>query len=346
MRAMENSIDDRLSNLPDSILYHILKFVESVEAVRTSVLSRRWRCVWKHVPSLHLSDYSFGENYLLFLSSFKVLSCRYRVNIDKFRYLNFDDEDEPELCQRVIQYAFTHNVQHIDINLEPYVKFSELFGSVSNCCLKSLVLSGVSFDVGSSCFQMLTTLDMDCCRLLQDHLDLSVNFPCLVNFEMAPCSQTGIKVYAPQLLNMKLYGYHDYSIEIVAPKLEFFSIVSWVTDDDFLGTPSFTLPYVDHGEVSMKNNLIKLKKVNLSEEMQVSRLDSMCTGLQNARSVMLRCYTIEELDAICKFLERKPFNFTKLESLVCISDESLKVVKYAVEGSSGEDPNMKRFRRM
>ncbi|KAH0926945.1 hypothetical protein HID58_019201 [Brassica napus] len=47
--------EDLISNLPDVILQHILCFVPTTKvAIRTSLLSRRWRHVWCEVPSLPL----------------------------------------------------------------------------------------------------------------------------------------------------------------------------------------------------------------------------------------------------------------------------------------------------
>ncbi|XP_019254976.1 PREDICTED: F-box/FBD/LRR-repeat protein At3g26920-like [Nicotiana attenuata] len=52
---------DRLSDLPDAILIHILSMLwNNKEIVRSSVLSKRWRFLWKSVPiSLHF-DLFFG----------------------------------------------------------------------------------------------------------------------------------------------------------------------------------------------------------------------------------------------------------------------------------------------
>ncbi|CAN6351589.1 unnamed protein product [Urochloa humidicola] len=47
--------DDRISGLPDELLHLILLRLASIAAaVRTSVLSRRWRRVWTHMPELVL----------------------------------------------------------------------------------------------------------------------------------------------------------------------------------------------------------------------------------------------------------------------------------------------------
>uniref|UniRef100_A0A0E0ECU1 F-box domain-containing protein n=1 Tax=Oryza meridionalis TaxID=40149 RepID=A0A0E0ECU1_9ORYZ len=47
---------DRISSLPDELLHHVLSFVTTPEAVRTSALSRRWVGVWMRVPRLHLLE--------------------------------------------------------------------------------------------------------------------------------------------------------------------------------------------------------------------------------------------------------------------------------------------------
>ncbi|RZC59818.1 hypothetical protein C5167_007120 [Papaver somniferum] len=39
--------EDRISNLPASLLHHILYFVPTCDAARTSVLSKRWKYIWR-----------------------------------------------------------------------------------------------------------------------------------------------------------------------------------------------------------------------------------------------------------------------------------------------------------
>ncbi|XP_042380544.1 putative F-box/LRR-repeat protein At5g02930 [Zingiber officinale] len=47
--------EDYLSNLPDELLSHILSFLPTLDSIRTSVLSRRWRHVWTSVPVINFS---------------------------------------------------------------------------------------------------------------------------------------------------------------------------------------------------------------------------------------------------------------------------------------------------
>nr|CAB3454568.1 unnamed protein product [Digitaria exilis] len=51
-----DSDDDRLSDLPEYIFEHVLSFLPAEDAVRSSVLSRRWWNAWTRAPVLNLSD--------------------------------------------------------------------------------------------------------------------------------------------------------------------------------------------------------------------------------------------------------------------------------------------------
>ncbi|CAN1179369.1 Putative FBD-associated F-box protein At5g22720 [Linum perenne] len=232
----------RLSDLPDSILHHILSFLTSKWAVQTSVLSRRWRCLWKYVPVLNLLSYSFFE-YSQFVNFVdKVLSLRYQFKLDEITLEDFDDQSL-DLYQKVIQYALSHDARHLVICIDSAIDFADLFGSMVYSNLESLVLTYICFNFGPSCFPKLTTLKLNGCLLVgpidSDH-DLSVKFPCLVNLDITDSEPshfaTRLKLYAPQLLNFKLSGSELLNIDVVAPRLE-----SFILEPDY---PSCDLVYV------------------------------------------------------------------------------------------------------
>ncbi|KAI3834472.1 hypothetical protein MKX03_005179, partial [Papaver bracteatum] len=48
---MDNEVD-RVSNLPEALIHHILSFLDMKYVVQTSILCRRWRYVWTTVSTL------------------------------------------------------------------------------------------------------------------------------------------------------------------------------------------------------------------------------------------------------------------------------------------------------
>ncbi|GER56533.1 F-box family protein [Striga asiatica] len=55
-RKKSTSPIDRLSSLPDDVIYKTLSFFPAIDSITTSVLARRWRNLWAHVPVLYFSE--------------------------------------------------------------------------------------------------------------------------------------------------------------------------------------------------------------------------------------------------------------------------------------------------
>uniref|UniRef100_A0A0D9XQ96 F-box domain-containing protein n=1 Tax=Leersia perrieri TaxID=77586 RepID=A0A0D9XQ96_9ORYZ len=55
-RRSSGGEEDRIGDLPDEILHHILGYLPAPDAVRTCVLARRWRHLWKSATALRISD--------------------------------------------------------------------------------------------------------------------------------------------------------------------------------------------------------------------------------------------------------------------------------------------------
>ncbi|XP_073308657.1 F-box/FBD/LRR-repeat protein At3g26920-like [Primulina huaijiensis] len=69
--------EDRLSNLPIDILYHILSFLDATDVTRTSALGKNWRNIWSSVPSLKF-------DFDVFLVQMPYLQLNYCECLSKF----------------------------------------------------------------------------------------------------------------------------------------------------------------------------------------------------------------------------------------------------------------------
>ncbi|KAK9282608.1 hypothetical protein L1049_010826 [Liquidambar formosana] len=77
---------DLINVLTDDILLHILSFLTVKDAVKTSILSRRWRFLWAYISNLNF-------DHLTFLSRGPPINFQYRredgdiVQLNRFRFI-------------------------------------------------------------------------------------------------------------------------------------------------------------------------------------------------------------------------------------------------------------------
>ncbi|CAN1770570.1 F-box/FBD/LRR-repeat protein At1g16930 [Linum perenne] len=114
---------DRLSNLPDSVLHHILSFLSTKSAVQTTVLSRRWRCVWKHVSVIDIRGDSFKYNQYESFNRFvdMVLSLRYPLSLSKMIFIDHEDYK----CEREDKVFRISGLQLISLKIQ-YSQFDKI----------------------------------------------------------------------------------------------------------------------------------------------------------------------------------------------------------------------------
>ncbi|TVU16764.1 hypothetical protein EJB05_36919 [Eragrostis curvula] len=108
--------------LPDGVLHHILGFLDAQEAVRTCVLARRWRHLWKSATALRMFRDTLGG-----IPSFMehLLLLRGGSPFDAFdlRFLLYDDNDVPHV-NLWVRHALLCKVG--ELLLYPYFKLLPL----------------------------------------------------------------------------------------------------------------------------------------------------------------------------------------------------------------------------
>ncbi|KAF3504395.1 hypothetical protein F2Q69_00045800 [Brassica cretica] len=164
---------DFINSMPDDILHHILFFIPIDLAMRTSVLSRRWRHVWCEMPCLAIDEYILikaaagGVNQTLasYTASFKL---RMRLN----------NTLPPPLIDSLVELAISRNVEKLSVTILDFrlqyktYSFPDFFYLSSS--LNQLSLSLPFSDMIPRCtvsWKSLRNLSLIECKLGQESTD-------------------------------------------------------------------------------------------------------------------------------------------------------------------------------
>ncbi|MED6216747.1 hypothetical protein PIB30_010780 [Stylosanthes scabra] len=117
-QSVNDNEEDRLSVLPDCVLLHVLSFVNARHAVQTCILSRRWRNLWKLLPTLILHS----SHFWTFKAFTKFVSALLTRRDASSAVLNLDFERlgciEPHVLKRIVNYAISHKVRNLGISVK------------------------------------------------------------------------------------------------------------------------------------------------------------------------------------------------------------------------------------
>ncbi|TVT96692.1 hypothetical protein EJB05_58091, partial [Eragrostis curvula] len=107
-----------ISELPDAVLKHILGFLPAHEAVKTSLLARRWRHLWKSATTLRIHHHPAQEPVKKNIREFvkQILRLRGSSALDECEIilLDFDDQDVPSI-NRWIKRVLKRQVQALTL---------------------------------------------------------------------------------------------------------------------------------------------------------------------------------------------------------------------------------------
>ncbi|XP_022737003.1 F-box/LRR-repeat protein 25-like [Durio zibethinus] len=336
----EEEAKDRLSDLPDCVLLHILSFLpETKWSVRTSVLSKRWKCLWASLPDLIFNgwgcDTSFFKKFVR-----RVLSGRNNLPVSKFffHYLGADKS----LVTRIINYSVSHNVQHFSIGLK-FTSIRILFPLFSRCrSLKTLELEYFRELILLRDFSLptLTTLHICSCSFCSHGSTRSIDpFLSLVNLkslQLKDCNMAGVtsfKISGPQLHSLAIRQHclwNGCKVEIFAPKLHSFLFIDTMpVEFSNLDFPLLEIAEID-AYLPDSEELFEKSHLNLI---------NLFRGLYHAESLHVSSNTIEVLMELPVVLEAQASPFGRLKTLnieCCIKSFIIpdNVMNYFVSGST------------
>ncbi|KAJ0435437.1 putative F-box domain, FBD domain, leucine-rich repeat domain superfamily [Helianthus annuus] len=179
MSSISENVDDRLSMLPEDILSRILSLMPSKYAVRTSILSKRWRYTWTFVTNLDF-DYTrrqtFNEDILI----------------------EFEDGNEKNFTKfvdRVLKFCKTSQLKSFRLYISnKMVRGSSLSNWIDNALklnVRGLDICVIQSELPSSVFtcKTLTDLRLELCACDFGGWELpsTIYLPCLKTLDIVGC---------------------------------------------------------------------------------------------------------------------------------------------------------------
>ncbi|XP_024166042.1 LOW QUALITY PROTEIN: putative FBD-associated F-box protein At5g56700 [Rosa chinensis] len=207
-----------LSDLRDDILGHILSFMETKEAVRTSTLSKRWKYVRTFTPNLVFDDFCFWfikENLWKQVGDYVAREIHLRGFVRSFGFEVRHYGIVAALLRSWITELVMRNVQDVSLLLNSSDEHNVLPDCLFTC--KSLVhfkfsIGGiVSLELPATIyFSNLKTLNLRNVRFLNEHStnQLFSSCPVLEDLTLNDCRWSDfqlINICAPKLLRLTIF---------------------------------------------------------------------------------------------------------------------------------------------
>lgn len=346
---------DRLSSLPDDLIHKILSFNGTKDVIKTSCLSRRWRFIWTTMPCLTFSD----EHYTI--SKFSevvkhVLSGRDNQREVTSARLSLHRNDSQEFVKRILDYAFSHNVQQLNVTCfyESDVQFP--LSLVSSQSLKHLTLKANWYYMSrydhrgsltlTSKWEVpaLTTLHLDGITL--SHVNL-YNFHGLIsecvklkNLTLRFCEmmESNFDICHPQLskLNIENLKGNVKVLRVVAPQLRNLNIRK------FSGEILVSAPDLAHLNIECYRSLNlsaddfhSLETVDISisypNEEDPQEIFGLLKLLHSVKFLTLNMEILEILSLSVELLSHQHSPFSNLKHLKIYPLDIMKKVDWAIE---------------
>ncbi|EFH64984.1 F-box family protein [Arabidopsis lyrata subsp. lyrata] len=255
VRAKGSDEVDWISKLPDCLLCEVLLNLPTKDVVKSSVLSTRWRNLWKHVPGLDLDNSDFQEfnTFLNFVDSFLDFNTESCLQYFMLKYDCDDDDYDPEISiiGRWINTIVTRNVKHIDVLDDSYGSWEVQLPSSIYTCESLVSLKLCALTLPSPKFVSLPSLKVMALLIAKFADDLALETlitkcPVLESLTIERCFCDEIEVLRVRSQSLLSFTHvadsdegvvEDLVVEIDAPKLEYLRLSDYRVASFILNKP-------------------------------------------------------------------------------------------------------------
>ncbi|XP_045815675.1 F-box/FBD/LRR-repeat protein At1g16930-like isoform X1 [Trifolium pratense] len=325
-RESEQEVDI-ISTLPDSIVTHIMEFLVTKEAVHTSILSKRWKHLWKSLAILIINSNQFDKAEFFKKFVLKVLQHRDYSSALRKIVVKHNGHIHFHILAKIINYAVSYEVEQfkLDTFLRNDVRNMLLFHPLFY--LRSLKRLDVSLRKSGWIAQLPVTLDLP--QLVYCHLrhfsftssddkDFSnpfLNCKKLRTLVIDNCNLSNGKILclvSDKLVNLTIrfcfYFYNPFKVTIYAPNLEAFTFAGRLNSTNNHEIFEHNLDFI--GEANI--DVLCHSSIPGVEET----LKNWFRRISNVHSLSLCLQTLEGLSHIPDFPYIESMGFSKLKSVI------------------------------
>ncbi|XP_039130104.1 F-box/FBD/LRR-repeat protein At1g51370-like isoform X2 [Dioscorea cayenensis subsp. rotundata] len=233
----EQNDEDRISKLPDELRSYILSKLPTADAMKTSLLSTRWKHTWTSVTNLEFDFGQFpkfkGRNSAFTKFVNQAIITHDGLDIQRFHLQLYAYRSKLPYARFWISFAVRHFVQELELCIPKIAldKLPDLLFTCESLRLLKLDLSGNVLKLPTSVTLInLQTLHLESMSFRDDNVvwELISSCPKLENLTLNNCSMYGMKILnicSSELQNLSLLNCQTFSsceVNISAPKLKTF----------------------------------------------------------------------------------------------------------------------------
>ncbi|AED90537.1 putative protein [Arabidopsis thaliana] len=253
-RSKNVSVDvgvDSISDLPDAVLQHIFSYIPTELAIRTSVLSKRWRHVWSETPHLSFEWLKVSPKLIN-----KTLASYTASKIKSFHLCTrYSYEADTHHVNSSIEFAMSHNVDDLSLafrRCSPFYNFDDCF--YTNSSLKRVELRYV--DLMPRCMVSWTSLKnlslTDCTMSDESFLEILSGCPILESLSLKFCMSLkylnlskSLRLTRLEIERISYIRAPMLSMQIVAPYIHYLRLRDSEAHCTFVDVSSLTEANVD-----------------------------------------------------------------------------------------------------